>query len=288
MTLNATEEITAAYRLLLGRDPDETGLQTYLDAKLAPEAMARSIMLSPEFRARQTAVKVVSVYGLEFVVPATEAMYDGDYEPAVFQALMSRMRPGVTFLDVGANIGLFTVHAAKRGATVISVEPKPSNTRLLLENARRNDVSVELHPLGASRESGYAVLQLSENANAGIRQLEATSLGDEVIATQKLDTIVGERLINVLKIDIEGHEYAAMLGANSILSQSQPTIITEYSDEFQRLGSGVDGMQYLKLMESYGYRFSLLGENGIVAIKVEDIDSEWKNAPTHVDLLLER
>lgn len=160
--LATEEDIVSAYRMLLGRDPDEGGLRTHLEAKLSPEALAQSIMLSPEFRARQLALKTVVVYGLEFVVPTNELMYYGDYEPHVFRELMKRMQPGVTFLDVGANIGLFAVHAAKRGASVIAIEARPSNIGLLLNNARRNHVSVEVHPLAASAKAGYAVLQLSE------------------------------------------------------------------------------------------------------------------------------
>ena len=97
---------------------------------------------------------------------------------------MKRVGPGVTFLDVGANIGGFSVHAAKRGARVIAIEPQHQNTQFLLENATRHGVSIELHPLGASSEAGYATLQLSATTNAGIRQLKA-GLGTEIIATQR-------------------------------------------------------------------------------------------------------
>lgn len=287
MQLTDTDLIVAAYRMLLGREPDEEGMRTHLDARLAPEPLARSLMISPEYRARQTALKAVSLYGLEFVIPESELMYADGYERHVFGELMKRMLPGVTFLDVGANIGLFAVHAAKRGATVIAVEPKPGNTRLLLENARRNGVAIELHPLGASSEAGYAALELSENSNAGIRQPKVTSVGEEIIATQRIDTIVGNRTIDVVKIDIEGHEYKAMLGAQLLLSRCRPVLFTEYSSEFQRLGSGVDGRTYLNLLLGYGYRVSVLRQNSPEAIEPADIDSEWKKAETHIDLLFE-
>lgn len=66
-----------------------------------------------------------------------------------------------------------------------------------------------------------------------------------------------------------------------------PIIFTEYSPEFQRLGSGVDGMSYLNLLLQYGYRVSVLREEGPVAINPDYVDSEWRKSPTHIDLLLD-
>lgn len=222
MSLNDRDLIEAAYRLLLGRDPDEEGMRVHLNAKLSPEALARTFMRAPGFLKRQSATKTLSIYGNSFTVPAAETTYCDNYEPHVFHELMKRLHSGVTFLDLGANIGVFTVHAAKRGANVIAIEPRRDNVQFLLENARQNEVSAELHPLGASAEAGYATLQLAENSNAGIRRLQE-GLGTEIIPIQRIDTIVGNRRVDVLKIDIEGHEYKAMLGAHQLLSAHRPS-----------------------------------------------------------------
>jgi hypothetical protein len=129
-------------------------------------------------------------------------------------------------------------------------------------------------------------MEFSGSVNAGMR-LHAPSISETIVATQRIDVIVGDRKVDVIKIDIEGHEYSAMLGAAELLSRCHPTIFTEYSSDFQRVGSGVDGTTYLRLLLDYGYRISILRDTGPEAIQLDDVDTEWRKAPTHIDLLLE-
>jgi FkbM family methyltransferase len=209
-------------------------------------------------------------------------MYDAVYEPHVFRALMDRMKPGACFLDIGANIGVFSVHAAKAGARVIAIEALGSNAKLLLENARRNSADVELHPLAASDRHGYVGLVLGESLNAAVGDAAAT----EVVAAAPVDALIGDRHIDVIKIDVEGHEYRAMLGAFRLLGRCRPVVFTEYSPVMQHRSSGVEGSEYLELFLSLGYRLWLLGDSPSL-IKPEQADDIWRSTgASHIDLML--
>jgi FkbM family methyltransferase len=289
----SVDDIVNCYRLILGREPDAEGLRQYVEAHLPIDVVVRSFINSPEYRTRSENLKAVTLYGIEFVVRASETMYEGDYEPYVFDHLMAFLGPGKTFLDVGSNIGVFAIHAAKRGTDVIAIEARSSNSALLLENARRNRVSIELHPLAVSDRRGYAVLDVaSENENAAIRRHEAACLGDQIVALTLLDEIVDERHIDAMKIDVEGHEYRALRGAEKMLSKSRPVIVSEYSPDYQQVGSGVSGATYLRFLQSFGYRASVLDRSGVVTpvnsdSLFEQLDERCRLAGHHVDLLLE-
>lgn len=285
------DEVSACYRLILGREPDPEGLRVHVAAQLSVAAVVRSLIASPEYRSHAETLKPLSIHGREFVVRAVETIYREDYESYVFRHLMPLLGPGKRFLDVGANIGVFAIHAALRGADVIAIEPRPSNTALLLENARRLGVSIELHPLAVSDHHGYAVLDTApDNENAAIRRLEASSLEDRITALGLIDELVGEqRHIDVMKIDVEGHEYRALLGARKMLARSHPVIVTEYSPVYQQDGSGVPGSVYLSYLQTFGYGISILLRSGELkpAAGIDEIDELCEQQGYHVDLLLE-
>lgn len=277
------EEIKWAYRVLLGREPDKDGVHAIIEAKLPLELVVRGVMRSPEFYERHNAHRTQSIYGRPFEVPAVDWMYQAEeYEPQVFRPLMRSLRLGHTFLDVGANIGVFSVHAALRGANVIAVEALASNAALLLRNAALNSARVVLHPIAASPDAGYVRMQVGESLNAAVG-----STGNIIAAAARLDTLIGSTTIDVLKIDVEGFEYLALQGALGLLSR-RPLIFTEYSPSMLTACSGVSGIQYLEFLTRFGYtQFSLLRTTGAVLLSWTEIENVWsEQGSSHVDLMI--
>jgi FkbM family methyltransferase len=291
MPIATPDDVVACYRLILGREPDAEGLRVHSEAHLPVEAVVRSLVRSPEYQGRSPLI-TVPVHGLEFAVRSGETMYQHEphYEHYLFGHLMPRIGPETTFVDVGANIGVFAIHAAHRGALAIAVEARPSNCALLLENARRLGVTVELHPLAVSDHHGYAVLDVAaENENAAIRRQEA-GFGDHIVALGLLDELIGKRPVDILKIDIEGHEYRAMLGAKHLLSRCRPAILTEYHPGYQQAGSGVSGETYLRFLLEFGYRIRRFERTGDLqpVESTSELDELCARQGYHVDLWLER
>lgn len=113
---------------------------------------------------------------------------------------------GGTVLDVGANIGAFTVMAAKLGASVVAVEPHPANRERLERHLNINDVGAQVHvvPLAVGPVAGEHLTMVGDGGGAHLGD------GDIKVETTTLDDLVAQHgPIRFLKMDVEGAEYAA-------------------------------------------------------------------------------
>jgi len=134
-----------------------------------------------------------------------------------------------TFVDVGANLGLYTWAFLSRipNGQVIAVEPDPASLKLLRNTADRWGRSVEVHPVALFKEEG--IRNLSVDRTGGHRSsLVASNHGEEfLVHTCRLDDIVGERSVGLVKIDVEGAEMDVLSGAQQTIQTSRPCLIVE-------------------------------------------------------------
>lgn len=136
----------------------------------------------------------------------------GAWEAETFAFLDRHLAPGVTFLDIGAWIGPFTLHAARAGARVIALEPDPVARAALLANLAINGLAAEVIPAALHADAGGLELA-SVSAGFGKSKTSAlTALGGQRARVGSLTAAdlaaragTGPAL---LKIDIEGHEFA--------------------------------------------------------------------------------
>ncbi|MDA4132134.1 MAG: FkbM family methyltransferase, partial [Thaumarchaeota archaeon] len=117
-------------------------------------------------------IKVAERDGLSWEIPAC---YPGartallEHEPSVKELLTSRFRPGEVFIDVGANIGAYSLRAASSGMKVYSFEPNPENIKVLKRNAEINHLSIELLECGLGSVDGEAKM----SPNGALSRLSA-------------------------------------------------------------------------------------------------------------------
>jgi FkbM family methyltransferase len=147
---------------------------------------------------------------------------DACYEPQVESALHTYLGPGKVFIDLGANEGYFTVLAAKlcgpRGH-VLAIEPQTRLLPLINENLRLNCVKAELLNAAISDSRGSAILHLAPSVNTGGSGLHKSTryrVGTQRIETMTLAAVIAARefqQVDLLKIDIEGSEYEAIIGS---------------------------------------------------------------------------
>ena len=174
----------------------------------------------------------VSVLGFKALVrPGTNDLdLLAHHEPATLEWF--RVRPGDFVVDVGAHIGRYTLVAAQRGATVVSIEPDSANFDILEANVRLNGFSsVFLKPMAVSDSNGPRAFYPSRDANRGTSSLvrrrprgRAESAEGEVVDCKRLDDILeiqGLQRIDWLKVDVEGHELEVLRGARESLSMTR-------------------------------------------------------------------
>lgn len=139
--------------------------------------------------------------------------------------------PGDVVVDIGANIGGFTVLAARNGASVISFEPFPTNFAILERNCKRNEVRATLTRCAVAGVAGSQVMYLPDDQNMSGRYSLHPGRGSSTITIDSvtLDQIVEEHKldrIDLLKIDCQGSEYEILYQtSDSVLDRVQRIIV---------------------------------------------------------------
>jgi FkbM family methyltransferase len=161
-------------------------------------------------------------------------------------------------LDIGANLGLFTYYLSRLSSHVYAFEPNPFPLRSLQAVA---DANVTVLPIAVSDRSGEAELVVPRTAkgwsNNGASLAKAAEAGAArvTVPCRAVDDL-DYRNIGFIKIDIEGHELAALKGMEKTLARERPNLFIE--NERLHAGAGADGVfDYLKERDYAG--FALIG-----------------------------
>lgn len=188
--------------------------------------------------------------------------YLGTFEPKALDAMRHRLKPGGCLLDVGANIGLFAIEGAKvvgPTGSVIAIEAAPHHARSVEQSAALNGMSnIEVFDVAVGDQNGEALLTLPGGANFGMFTLGNVD-GSETykVSVRRIDDIVGERRIDFIKMDIEGSEYKALLGASQTLERDKPPVLIELNEAALR-SCGSSAREVKDLLAQHGYSGSML------------------------------
>ena len=237
------EDLRAAFRLLLVREPDPEGLEHFgqlIGHGLPVAELVDKFLGSEEFRGlRKTRLALVDLGGyLVCVDPedtdiGREVVATGDYEPHVRAAVAELFHPGETFVDIGANVGCLSLLAAKiagpRGR-VISIEPNPTNLQRIYAAIVLNRFeNVRVLPYAASdRRATFSLGGGTSNTHL----IDPTGFDVEARYAQSIvpdEELAGLDAIHLIKMDIEGHEPLALRGFTRLIRRHDPTLIVEFS-----------------------------------------------------------
>lgn len=195
----------------------------------------------------------------------------GEWEPHETQVIQRILRPGSSFADVGANIGYFTLLAAKIVGPTGHVHAFEANARthaLLSENIARNSANnVTAHLLAVSDEAGSAVIHHCEAGNAGRDMAMAAKPEDTggTVRMERLDTILADTAITLIKLDIEGGEAKALRGGEAMLTRSAaPDLLFELTPQLLN-ENGDDAADLLEWLRGMGYVLSEISVHGAKA-----------------------
>jgi FkbM family methyltransferase len=155
---------------------------------------------------------------------ATGNVYAGLHDFEEMSFVLHALRAGDTFIDVGANVGSYTVLAsAVAGAGCLAIEPVPSAFRCLCDNVALNDVQrkVQCFNLAVGGRPGtVSFTSMLDTVNrVALEGDSGAGLIDVPVKT--LDEIAGESRPAIVKIDVEGYETEVISGAGNVLSRDE-------------------------------------------------------------------
>ncbi len=170
-----------------------------------------------------------------------------------------RLRPGDLFVDVGANIGIYTIFALDLGAAVIAVEPTNRADRVR-EHLALNGYIAEVVQKALSNEPG--TVRITEGLDSFNHLVFDGTDGVDVEATT-LDALLGDRTAAGVKIDVEGAERLVLEGATRALSEQRIRLLQLEWDAIRAVGTlGQGRAPVADLLRGYGYAIYRSDENG--------------------------
>ncbi len=237
----------------------------------------------------------------EGVLPLLQAggVYE-EYETGLFKSLLE---PGMVVVDIGANIGHYSLIAARLvsdAGHVYSFEPDPHNYDLLTRNIELNSFSnVTAMNMAVSNKKGSMTLYL-DKYNLGGHSMSSENVliaaGEVEVGTVTLDDFFnkggGRGGVDLIKMDTQGAEGFIVEGAQRLLEENDPAILMELWP-FGLRNAGYDPATLVVNLERLGYFFKVIDKSGEEARAVEAADvielcAGMKSGDEHVDLFLRK
>jgi FkbM family methyltransferase len=289
------DTVVWAYRILLDREPEsEDVLLPKMRAYSTTRELRHDMVTSDEYQdknrdfahsnERNLVVKEIAP-GLRLWVDLADHaiglnIIRGRYELNELDFIRRTVRPGQHVVDCGAHIGYFAMHLADAvgpGGSVTAFEPFGANAECLERSIRENrfEGRVRLERAAVGALAGTRPLVYAPNTiNSGGAFLQ----GDGVVPTGHatttvpvvaLDALELRRPVAFVKADIEGAEPLAFRGADRLLREDRPVILSELHPLQLERVSGVTPAQFINEMRARGYQCHLLGA-GVVSAEIDD------------------
>lgn len=205
----------------------------------------------------------------------------GLHEYAEMLFVLDLLRPGDLFVDVGANLGVYTVLAATRGNRVVAFEPNPDALRALRQNVNLNQVGarVSVHPFALADYDGSSRMNLEVQGSSHLVAAEAEGATVEVRRLDGLLETGSNQGLTFLKVDAEGFDAQVLRGAEAFIGAQRPVVLVEMGGRGGVIRRWLADRHY----EVYFYRERLrrleevpagfAGEGNFIAVHRERLES---------------
>ena len=191
----------------------------------------------------------------------------GCWEPEVGRALLGAMPdgPGAVFVDIGANIGYFSLLLANAfpKATIHAFEPNPVTYRVLRLNAWRLADRIRTWPLALSDSRGIVALTTSAHNLGDTKSVHVTNnmVANSIAPSISLDDLVEVARADLVKIDVQGSELSVLSGMKRLIAASPHIrIVMEFAPGFLK-SNGVDPVGVLTELRTTGFSIHLIGRD---------------------------
>jgi FkbM family methyltransferase len=282
------QDVEYCYRLLLGREPNAPDRRRWSEVlrrdRPAFAEVRRMFVNSIEYQtnivAQYAALERLGAHPHlvelpefkvfvrlnDLLVGAAIATHK-EWEPHVQRELSPLLRPGGCFVDVGANVGYFTLLAASRvgpGGRVVAFEPNPDNRHLLGQSLTANTFSnVTIHPFAVADREAVMWLHRGKFNSLCWFTPEPTDRESVEVRVVVLDDVLSDlSRIDVIKIDTDGAEPLILRGARELLRRHRPVIFLEYAPANYPAVSRAGVEEPLDELRGLGYDLYLLTAGG--------------------------
>lgn len=173
---------------------------------------------------------IVEAYGLKYVIDrGSKFIVEESYEP--FMRDLVKLKLGDVFVDVGAHVGKYSFYAARQvgnSGLVITIEPHPKNVKNLKKGIRLNGFkNIKVVEKACSNHSGRVfLLEYELSARHEITD-KPTKLMVEIDTLDRILQSFRINKVNMVKIDVNGHEYHVIEGARNTLENYKPVVLME-------------------------------------------------------------
>ena len=294
------DHVRWAYRLILDREPDDEAWITEAARRVgSTKELRRNLMISREFRERnqdflrfanaRTVVIAELDDGLRIHLDLADYaiswnVLQGAYEPMALAWVESILKPGDTVLDLGANLGVYSLQMASwvgEEGVVYAFEPLSSNLELLQKSVAENNFEsriVVINSAVADKQGRSSLLFIEEGSSSGGSHLVADDAiapplhRFEEVAVVALDDCELRRPIQFIKMDIEGAEPLACRGAETILAKDRPIILSEINPVHLKNVARASAQEFIWEMQERAYSCFEL-DNGGPGRQINDADS---------------
>ncbi|GCL39554.1 FkbM family methyltransferase [Sphaerospermopsis reniformis] len=253
-----------AYRLLLGRNPSllkelpdllslkKVTLREFLNNLIGSEEFSKSPGFLPPNK-----ILLSEIENFRFWFNSSDremgvVMALGYYEPFSVELIKKIVKPGMICVDAGAQTGFYTCLMASIGAEVHAFEPMEKSYDLLVKNIQENNFQerVKTYKIACSDSnkplSGSIVsnMYVSTEINQGEKITIQAAAVDDILTSQ----------VDIIKIDIEGHEPQALDGMKNIIINYKPIIFSEINEYWLQRCSGISASQYVNILNNLNYQ----------------------------------
>ena len=307
-SLASEEDIKNCFRLILGRNPNKEEWPGHSSlAGLDLDQVVRGYLNSLEFKSRQllnydqNIIKYLTELGFHIYLNSKDPLIGKPislgviYEENVTHFFKKYLRKDMTILDVGANIGWYSLLAAQLlndNCKIFAFEPFSANAKLLLASKFENDFkSINVIQAAAGNQFGTVAFG-SSGSNGQCKEIGnnvESILVSDTVNMVRIDDIIKEK-VDLIKIDIEGAEYHALMGSINTIKNSLPIIFSEFTPTAMPSVCGIRWEEYLKFIIDLGYNIFVIDKELInCGQDINMVNKIFvKEGKDHLDLIFSR
>ncbi|WP_034161005.1 FkbM family methyltransferase [Sphingomonas sp. ERG5] len=200
--------------------------------------------------------------------------FKGEYEAELSNRIAALAKGGGLFVDIGANMGYFSLlwAAARADNRVIAFEASPNVFKRLAGNVAANGMGdrIDAHAKAALDQTGEITFAVGPDEQTGWGGLAVEGSKGLTVPAVRLDDIVGDRRVAVMKIDVEGADSLVLRGCERLLREKLIDCIFYESNRARMTELGVNNDDAEQFLASVGYG----------AVPINHNRSEWIATPS--------